>query len=186
MTPESVHDVDPVVAAMIEDPHPSGTRGLAEQVVAGLIESGWSIATAESLTGGGICAALTDVPGASRCVAGGVVSYATSVKESVLGVDAQLLRRRGAVDAEVAQGMAHGVARLLGVDCAIATTGSAGPDWAPGGEEAEPVPPGTVFIAVMTPSASWVEQMVLSGDRDRIRTDSIAAALRICLRALRD
>lgn len=185
MTHDSVHEVDPVVAAMIDSPHSSGTRGLAEQVVVGLTEAGWSLATAESITGGGLCAALTDVSGASRCVAGGVISYASAVKESVLGVDADLLKRQGAVNAEVAAGMAHGVVQLLGVDCAIATTGSAGPDWAPGGEQTEPSPPGTVFIAVTTPSSSWVEQIALSGGRDRIRSDSVDAALQVFIRALR-
>lgn len=169
---------------MIEVGEGAGTRGVAEQVVSGLIESGWSVATAESVTGGGVCAALTDIPGSSSCVRGGVVSYSTQIKRSVLNVDGDLLRRRGAVDAEVAEQMARGVAVVLGADCAIATTGSAGPDPAPGGTETGSVPPGTIFIAVHTPATTWVEHLSLRGDRARIRSETVVAALQALRRSL--
>ena len=91
------HEPESVVAAMIDDPPDPGIHGLAEQVIAGLLAAGWTVAVAESLTGGGVCAALTQIPGASGCVRGAIVSYATDVKESVLDVDGDLLTRRGGV-----------------------------------------------------------------------------------------
>lgn len=178
-------DSDSVVAAMIDDPPDPGIHGLAEQVIAGLLAAGWTVAVAESLTGGGVCAALTQVPGASACVRGAIVSYATDVKESVLDVDGDLLVRRGAVDAQVAEQMARGAAAVLTADCAVATTGSAGPDPAPGGSQTGPVDPGRVFLAVTTPNAAWVEQVSLHGDREQIRAQTVAAALRALIRTLR-
>ena len=100
------------------------------------------MATAESLTGGLVCAALTDVPGASAVVRGAVVAYATELKAQVLGVDPDLLATGGAVQAEVARQMATGVCRVLGADVGVATTGVAGPD----PQDGHPV--GTVFVAV--------------------------------------
>jgi len=185
MTQHHDHAADPVVAAMIAGPHEPGVRGLAEQVIDGLLELEWTVCVAESLTGGGVCAALTSIPGASGCVRGGVVSYSTDIKHSVLDVSAELLRRRGAVDAQVAEEMARGAAALLGADCAMATKGSAGPDPAPGGTETEPVEPGVVFIAVHTPSATWVEQLSLRGDRAQIRLETVQAALQALVRTLR-
>ena len=89
--------------------------------------AGQSVACAESLTGGLVCGALTEVPGASAVVRGGVVSYATDVKAGVLGVDPGLLASLGAVNAEVARQMAQGVP-VLASDWGLATTGVAGPD----------------------------------------------------------
>lgn len=88
----------------------------AADLVSVLTGRGQTVACAESLTSGLVCAALTDVPGASAVVRGAVVSYATDVKAAVLGVDADLLARAGAVDAEVARQMAQGVCRVLGSD----------------------------------------------------------------------
>lgn len=156
------------------------TDGSAASVVALLRELGLRVATAESLTGGLVCAALTDVPGSSAVVRGGVVSYATDVKASVLGVDAGLLRARGAVDADVAVAMAEGVRSLLGADLAVATTGVAGPDPADG----QPV--GTVFVAVAGPGGTAVERHALSGDRAAVRSASVAAALDLVDRTARN
>ena len=94
----------------------TGTSSLAAEVVSGLRQAGLTIGTAESLTGGLVCGALTSVPGASSVVRGGVVAYASDVKASVLGVDAELLRREGAVHAEVASQLAEGVRRVLSCD----------------------------------------------------------------------
>ena len=127
----------------------------AAQIVEALRAAGWRIATAESLTGGALCATLTAVPGASAVVLGGVVSYATQVKAEILGVDRALLEQVGAVDARVAAEMAQGVRQLLGAEVGIATTGSAGPDPAPGGTRRAPVPAGTAFIALATPAGVW-------------------------------
>ena len=97
-------------------------------VVRSLLERGLTVATAESLTAGLLAAALADVPGASGTLQGGVVAYQNRVKEQVLGVDADLLEHRGAVDGDVAVQMAQGVRRVLGADVGLATTGVAGPE----------------------------------------------------------
>ncbi|MFD6416703.1 CinA family protein [Streptomyces sp. NPDC060194] len=144
-----------------------------------LVGRGESVACAESLTGGLLAAALTDVPGASRAFRGGVTAYATDVKRDVLGVDGALLAERGAVDPDVALAMAAGVRRLLGADWGVATTGVAGPD----PQDGRPV--GTVFVAVAGPGAEGglgehariVTPLRLNGGRTEIRKDSVRAAL---------
>ncbi|WP_407288091.1 CinA family protein [Streptomyces sp. BP-8] len=140
---------------------------------------GQSLAVAESLTGGLVAGALTAVPGASRALRGSVTAYATEVKRDVLGVDGALLAARGAVDAEVAGQMADGVRRVLAADWGIATTGVAGPD----PQDGQPV--GTVFVAVRGPDGvGTVRRLALSGDRDRIRRDTIDAVLALLLSEL--
>jgi nicotinamide-nucleotide amidase len=150
----------------------AGASG-ADGVLAQLRARGWTIGTAESLTGGLLCAALTDVPGSSAVVRGAVVSYATDVKASVLGVDAALLARSGAVHPEVAAQMASGVCRVLACDVGVATTGVAGP--AP--SDGQPV--GRVFVAVQALGATRpeVRELALAGGRSQIRNASVVAAL---------
>ena len=149
-------------------------RSPAAQVVAVLRERGESVGTAESLTGGLVCAALTDVPGASAAVRGAVVAYAAAVKEAVLGVPAQVVREHGTVSQECAEAMALGGARALGVDWCVATTGVAGPD------PSEGHPVGTVHLAL-----AHGEQVVghrvltLRGHRDDIRAGTVTAALEL-------
>ncbi len=152
----------------------------ATAVVAALRGQGRSVATAESLTGGLLAAALTDVPGASAVVRGGVVSYASDVKSSVLGVDAGLLAREGAVHAEVARQMAAGVCRVLGAAVGVATTGVAGP------EPADGQPVGTVHVAVVAGHVVEHRELALTGDRAAIRTAAVAAALDLLLAVIRD
>ncbi|BDV30256.1 CinA family protein [Microbacterium terricola] len=147
----------------------------AAAVLTALGARGWTVAVAESLTGGLVVSALVSVPGASAHVRGGVVAYATDVKGSLLGVDAGLLAARGAVDPEVARQMAEGVRTLLGADVGIATTGVAGPD----AQDGQPV--GTVHIAVVTPEATAVSSPLLRGDREEIRQATLARALADCL-----
>lgn len=156
------------------------SEDLRYAVVAALRERHLTIATAESLTGGLACAALTDVPGASSVVRGGVVSYATDLKGSLLGVDADLLRARGAVDPDVAVQMAEGVRRLLAADIGVATTGVAGPD----PQDGRPV--GTVHLAVAGPGSTRVRSLLLEGDRAAIRGSTVAAALELVSRVLAD
>ena len=103
--------------------------------------SGKRLATAESLTGGGIGQALTSVSGASAVFAGGVICYTNQVKHKVLGVPVEILNTCGAVSAPVAKAMAEGARTVIGADVAVAVTGLAGPD---GDEFGNPV--GTVFI----------------------------------------
>jgi nicotinamide-nucleotide amidase len=156
------------------------SEDLRYAVVAALRERHLTIATAESLTGGLLCAALTDVPGASSVVRGGVVSYATDLKGSLLGVDADLLRARGAVDPDVAVQMAEGVRRLLAADIGVATTGVAGPD----PQDGRPV--GTVHLAVAGPGSTRVRSLLLEGDRAAIRGATVAAALELVSRVSAD
>ncbi|MBW9119148.1 CinA family protein [Microbacterium trichothecenolyticum] len=148
---------------------------LGAAVLRALDARGWSIAAAESLTGGRVIATLVDVPGASAHVRGGIVAYATDVKASQLGVDADLLAVRGAVDAEVAVQMAQGVRRALRADVGISTTGVAGP----GAQEGKPV--GTVHIAVVTPEETAVSSLELTGTRDQIRTGTVQSVLELTL-----
>ncbi|MGF3053449.1 CinA family protein [Microbacterium sp. YY-03] len=153
-----------------------------EQVLAECARRGYSLATAESLTGGLLADAFVSVPGASAVYLGGVVSYATSVKETVLGVDGDLLARKGAVDPDVALQMARGVRAAVGVsgpaDVGVATTGVAGPDPADG----QPV--GTVYVAVSTPETELVVPLLLAGTRAEIRAASVGEAVTAVGRAL--
>lgn len=143
-----------------------------------LIERHLSVATAESLTGGALCARLVDVPGASDTVRGGVCTYATELKAQVLGVDPGRLARTGPVDREVALQMARGVRRLMGADVGLSTTGVAGPGPADGH------PAGTVHLACVTPAGERYRELHLTGDRAEIRAGSVQAALDLLARAL--
>ncbi|MGP3977930.1 CinA family protein [Streptomyces sp. 8N114] len=155
-----------------------------------------TLAVAESLTGGLLAAEITAVPGASRAFRGSVTAYATALKRDVLDVDGALLEERGAVDAEVALQMARGVRTALGADWGLATTGVAGPE----PQDGQPV--GTVYVAVVGPTAAAVvEKLQLersrSGDRagetgeeagERvragIRTESVRGALELLYKEL--
>ena len=141
-------------------------EALASRVLEVLAGRGESVATAESLTGGLLSATLTDVPGASRSFVGGVVSYATRVKESLLGVPAEVVSRHGVVSGECAAAMATGVRAVLDATWGLATTGVAGPD----SQEGKPV--GTVWVAVAGPRGTEVRRLALSGDRRSIREGS--------------
>ncbi len=149
-----------------------GTRA-AVAVLEALGRRGWSIAAAESLTGGRVTATLVDVPGASAHVRGGIVAYATDLKATALGVDPGLLAERGPVDPDVAVAMAQGVRRALGADVGLATTGVAGPDPQDG------MPVGTVHIAVVTPDGVAASSLALSGTRDEIRTRTVQSVLEL-------
>jgi len=144
---------------------------LAARVIGLLADRGWTIAAAESLTGGLLVADLVSVPGASRVVRGGVVAYATDLKAALLGVDADVLREHGAIDPRVAEQMAAGVRERLGADVGVATTGVAGPAAQDGHL------PGEVWIGVSTASGTTSHRLDLTGDRDAIRRGSVEAAL---------
>ena len=135
---------------------------------------GETLATAESLTGGRLASRVTTVAGASRVYLGGVVSYATAVKQDLLGVSDQVVARHGVVSAECARAMAQGVRARLGADWAISTTGVAGPD------EQEGKPPGTVFVGLAGPSGASSLALELAGDRTEVQErtcDEAIAAL---------
>lgn len=154
------------------------TYELAEALVTRLSDSGLTIAAAESLTGGLVCSALVDVPGASAVLRGSVTVYATELKAQVLGVDDARLASVGPVDAQVAQEMADGVAQLLGADVAVATTGVAGPGPADGHEA------GTVYIAAIAPWASVWRLLQLEGQRSQIRAQTVRHVLVLALELL--
>lgn len=151
----------------------------ATSVVAALRLRGLTIAVAESLTGGLVVAELVSVPGASAVVRGGVVAYATDLKASLLGVDADLLARSGPIHPEVARQMAQGVRRLTGADLGLATTGVAGPDRQDGH------PPGEVWIAFVSDAVSVAAPRAFSGDRAAIRRATVDGALEMVLTQVR-
>lgn len=157
----------------------------ARELLELLAARGWSIATAESLTGGLLSSAIVDVAGASAHMRGGVVAYDTRAKRELLGVDAGLLDEHGPVHPEVARQMAGGVRRALRLDGAdaevgLSTTGIAGPV-SPDGQ-----PVGTVYVGVSTSEGDRVDHAVIDGDRDRVRHETVRLALRLAITALRD
>jgi len=155
-------------------------RELAAEILRVLTASGRTVAAAESLTGGLVAAALTDVPGSSTAFRGGVVAYATELKAKLLGVDSRMLAGHGPVYAPVAVAMAEGVRKLLDTTVGVATTGVAGPDAADG------YPPGTVHIAVSLADDTVVRTMALTGDRDQVRRLTVERVLGLLLGRLRE
>ena len=151
---------------------------VAEKVHAELRERSESVATAESLTGGRLAAALTAVPGASATYLGGVVAYATSVKHDVLGVPADLVARHGVISAECALAMARGAISVTGATWGIGTTGVAGPD------RQEGHPPGTVHVGLVGPDVSTALALELVGSRGEIQERTCELALAALLRCL--
>ena len=143
--------------------------------------AGRRIATAESCTAGLIAARLTDRPGSSDYVAGGVVAYANEAKVAMLDVDAALIAEHGAVSAEVAEAMAAGALRRFGADTAVATTGVAGPG---GGTADKPV--GTVWFCVMLSGGMTLTRCIrIPGERFDVRDRSTTVAMHLLRRALR-
>jgi nicotinamide-nucleotide amidase len=126
---------------------------------------GWTLAIAESCTGGLVGHMITKEPGASDFLLLDAVTYANSAKQAVLGVDEDVLRGHGAVSAECACRMAEGARRVSGSDVALAITGIAGPG---GGSDTKPV--GLVYLALATPSGTDVKERVFKGDRLWIQT----------------
>ena len=147
--------------------------GVAEAAISALAHAGLTVATAESLTGGLIAAALTNVPGASNVLRGGIVAYATDVKVSVLGVDPALTHARGAIDPDVAAQMAEGARRLIGAHIGIACTGVAGPDPQDGHG------PGLVFVAIARDGVPLVEELHIPGGRDQVRMGTVRRSLEL-------
>ena len=151
----------------------------APELLSAVAARGWTLAVAESLTGGLVSATLVDVPGASSVLRGAVVAYSTDLKATLLDVDPVLLEQRGAVDPDVARAMAIGVRARLGADVGLATTGVAGPDPQDGH------PPGTVHVAVSTPDGTHVRSLRLAGDRAAVRAQSADAVLALGVEILR-
>ena len=134
------------------------------------------LSCAESCTGGLLAAGITAVPGASMVFPGSVVSYANEIKIKLLGVLPETLEEHGAVSEFCAEQMARGVAKLMGTELALSITGIAGPD---GGTEQKPV--GTVFFGFFLNGTAWTESMNFTGDRERIRRQSVEFALQMMI-----
>ncbi|MCC9206188.1 CinA family protein [Arthrobacter sp. zg-Y769] len=153
---------------------------LAEEVLAAAGRSGQTVATAESLTAGMVCAELGSVPGASAVLQGGVVAYQNGVKLSVLGVPGELLAEAGSVDGRVAEYMAEGARRVLGADVGVSTTGAAGPQ----AHDGKPV--GTVFVGIATSEGTSFREFLFPGDRTAIRAAACNEALSMLGSVLED
>ncbi len=144
-----------------------------EEVAGRLLRAaGWRLAVAESCTGGMLGSRLTDVPGSSAWVEGGLIVYANALKTSLAHVPVELIAAHGAVSEPVARALADGARRACGTEVGIGITGIAGPE---GGTEAKPV--GTVFIAISTPSAAACRHARFVGDRAVVRQQAVSASL---------
>ena len=138
--------------------------------------AGKTLVTAESITGGGIGAALTAVAGSSSVYKGGIICYCNQVKNRILAVDAEILETLGPVSAPVAKAMAEGACRVLEADVAVSVTGLAGP-----GGDSYGNPAGTVFIGCSMDGNTRVRECHFSGDRESVRQQTIRAALELIL-----
>jgi nicotinamide-nucleotide amidase len=148
--------------------------GLAARLQAICLRRKLTVAVAESCTGGLVADAITDIPGSSGYFLGGVVSYADSAKEALLGVPTEVVAAHGAVSAQVGRAMAEGARERFSADLAAAVTGIAGPD---GGSEAKPV--GLTYVAVAAAQGVDVRRFVWNGDRTGNKEASAAAVLEI-------
>ncbi len=144
---------------------------IASDVVKRLAKKKSSLSVAESITGGGLAAAITEVAGSSKVFLGGVIAYADEIKINQLDVDAKTIKKFTAVSEEVAKEMAIGVRKKFNSDYAIATTGVAGPGKAYGQKA------GTVWVAIASKKEVFAIALALSGSRDLIRHATIESAL---------
>ena len=164
--------VEKICGLLGEDVYGVDVDSLEQVVGDGLRQRGLTLAVAESCTGGLLSGRITDVPGCSDYYLGGVCSYANEVKMKVLGVQKETLDTVGAVSPEVAGQMAEGVARALGADVGVGTTGIAGPG---GGTDDKPV--GLVYISVWYKGQHFTRKMQSMNGRDRIRMQAASTAL---------
>lgn len=149
----------------------TGQSALPRRVVELLTEAGQTVAAAESLTAGLVCASLAEVPGASAVLRGGLVVYATELKHELAGVSASLLAAEGAVHPEVAVQLAVGARERCRADWGLGLTGVAGPASQDGAA------PGTVHVAVCWADGSRARTLELGGDRDEVRAGAVHGAL---------
>jgi len=150
------------------------SRSVEDLVLQACRLRGVTLAAAESCTGGLVAARLTSVPGSSDVFMGGIVAYADAVKAGELGVLEELLKRHGAVSAEVAEAMATGVRERLGADVGVGVTGVAGPG---GGTPEKPV--GLVYLHAAGPDGSQARELNLPGEREAVRGRATVAALHL-------
>ena len=147
-------------------------------IVKTMKKRGLTLATAESITGGGVASAITEVPGSSDIFLGGIVSYSDASKTKFLGISKRVLTQSSPVSEIVATSMAESVRREFGADFAIATTGVAGPGKAYGQKA------GTVWVAIASKRETVTIALALTGDRDSIRKATIESALACLSRIL--
>ena len=153
-----------------------GVEKKAEETVVALGDAlrrrGWRMATAESCTGGLVASTMTNVAGSSDWFEGGVVAYDNRIKMRLLGVQAEVLARDGAVSRACVEAMVRGVCELMGVQVGVAISGIAGPS---GGTPGKPV--GTVWVAWMADGRVWSDAFLFRGSRLEIKEQSMRAAL---------
>ena len=143
----------------------------ALKVVKQLRKQKKTVAVAESLTGGGLGACLTQIPGSSEIFLGGVIAYTNGSKTKLLGIPTSLLKKKSAVSEEVAILMAKNIRTYFSSNIGVSTTGVAGPGSAYGQK------PGTVWIGISTKKESFAIELSLRGDRETVRRETITCAL---------
>ena len=151
---------------------------LAAEIIKVMKKRGLTLATAESITGGGLASAITDIPGSSAVFLGSIVSYSDASKVKFLGVSKRVLKKSTAVSEIVAKSMAEAARTDFGADVAIATPGVAGPGKAYGQKA------GTVWVAISSKKETIAIELALSGDRNEIRKATIESALACLSRIL--
>lgn len=161
-----------------QDPTTSVLYDAASGLVAGATDAGLTVATAESLTAGLLAATIAEVPGASAMLRGGLIVYATDLKETLAGVPWETLAQFGAVSPETAAALGLGAADRCGAEIGIGLTGVAGPD------RQEGHPPGTVFLGLSRNMSVTVHKLSVNGDRARIRAAATLAGLDLARSAL--
>ncbi len=158
----------------------SSSDEVVKQLATLLCSLNWTLATAESCTGGLIGSACTKRSGSSQWYVGGCVTYSNRLKNHLLGVSNVALESNGAVSLEVAKEMAHGVAKICEAEVSISTTGVAGPD---GGTKKKPV--GMICIGCHAYGKTHASTFHFQGDRQSIREQTVSTALQMCLDILR-
>lgn len=154
---------------------------LARAVGKKLQAAGWLLATAESCTGGGVAAVLTEIPGSSNWFAGGLVTYSNGWKKCLLGVREETLASHGAVSQETVAEMLTGLLKKHKVQAALAVSGIAGPDGATPGK-----PVGTVFMGVACKGKTHIQCCHFSGNRIDVREQSVGMTLQMLLQLLEE
>jgi PncC family amidohydrolase len=152
---------------------------LEKQIGEFLSQRGWTLAVAESCTGGLLGHRITNVSGSSAYFQGGAITYSNEAKERILGVPHEILIEHGTVSKETALAMAQGARRLFGTDIALSLTGIAGPT---GGTPEKPV--GLVYIALAAEGVDLWEKHIWTGDREENKRQSTEAALQLLLKYL--
>jgi PncC family amidohydrolase len=169
---------DVVVARLGDAVFTRDDESLERAVIRLLRTAGATVACAESLTGGGVSARLTSVPGASAAFVGAAVVYTAEAKHEILGVSEETIRGAGVVSRECALEMAAGARRMFDADLAISLTGAAGPEPHDGAE------PGTTWIGLAGEALSYARGYTAVGERERVRRWAEQAALDLLRRHL--